>query len=105
MSKVRIYELAKKLNRHNKEVLDELLKLGIEGKTHSSSIEADVAEKITKALTAPGPAETEAAATKPVQKAAVRPGEERRPEFPKAAVKEHKAEAGKAQERKVVSEA
>lgn len=50
MSKVRIYELAKKLNRNNKEVLDELHKYGIEGKTHSSSIDADVAEKITKTL-------------------------------------------------------
>ena len=50
MSKVRIYELAKKLNRNNKEVLDELHKYGIEGKTHSSSIDADVAEKITQTL-------------------------------------------------------
>ncbi len=46
MSKVRIYDLAKQLNRHCKEVLDELARLGVEGKTHSSSIEADVAEKV-----------------------------------------------------------
>lgn len=50
MSKVRIYELAKKLNRNNKDILDELHKYGIEGKTHSSSIDADVAEKITRTL-------------------------------------------------------
>ncbi|HSB32452.1 MAG TPA: translation initiation factor IF-2 [Candidatus Sulfobium mesophilum] len=103
MSKVRIYELAKKLNRHNKEVLDELLKLGIEGKTHSSSIEADVAEKITKALTAPPPSATEAVAKKPVQKAAVK-AEEKMAEPQKVALKQ-KAEAGEAYEGKVASEA
>lgn len=103
MSKVRIYELAKKLNRHNKEVLDELLKLGIEGKTHSSSIEADVAEKITKALTAPPPSATEAVVKKPVQKAAVK-AEEKMAEPQKVALKQ-KAEAGEAYEGKVASEA
>lgn len=59
MSKVRIYELAKKLNRNNKDILDELHKYGIEGKTHSSSIDAEVAEKITRTLSGqkePGPA-------------------------------------------------
>ncbi|SPQ00666.1 translation initiation factor IF-2 [Candidatus Sulfobium mesophilum] len=103
MSKVRIYELAKKLNRHNKEVLDELLKLGIEGKTHSSSIEADVAEKITKALTAPPPSATDAVVKKPVQKAAVK-AEEKMAEPQKVALKQ-KAEAGEAYEGKVASEA
>lgn len=103
MSKVRIYELAKKLNRHNKEVLDELLKLGIEGKTHSSSIEADVAEKITKALTAPPPSATDAVVKKPVQKAAVK-AEEKVAEPQKVALKQ-KAEAGEAYEGKVASEA
>jgi translation initiation factor IF-2 len=39
MSKIRIYELAKKLHKSNKEILDELLKIGVEGKTHSSTIE------------------------------------------------------------------
>ncbi len=105
MSKVRIYELAKKLNRQNKEILDELLKLGIEGKTHSSSIEADIAERITKALTAPGPAEPKAEATKSIQETAGRPGEERMPGSPKAALKQQKAEAGKVQAKKGVSEA
>src|SRR5512139_2979866 len=103
MSKVRIYELAKKLNRHNKEVLDELLKLGIEGKTHSSSIEADVAEKITKALTAPPPSATDAVVKKPVQKAAVK-AEEKMAEPQKVALKQ-KAEAGEAYEGKIASEA
>ncbi len=47
MSKVRVYELAKKLNKQSKEILDVLAKLGIEGKTHTSSIEEDMAKKIT----------------------------------------------------------
>lgn len=46
MSKLRIYELAKKLGVSNKEVIAELSKLGILVKTHASSIETEVAEKI-----------------------------------------------------------
>ena len=55
MSKVRIYELAKQLNKSNKEIIDFLSDLGIEGKTHSSSIESAVAERVVKELTAPPP--------------------------------------------------
>jgi translation initiation factor IF-2 len=50
MSKVRIYELAKQLNRQSKEILDELSKLGIEGKTHTSGIEQEIADKVSKTL-------------------------------------------------------
>ncbi len=50
MSKIRIYELAKKLGVANKIILNELSKLGIEGKTHSSSIEPEVARKIETML-------------------------------------------------------
>jgi translation initiation factor IF-2 len=46
MSKLRIYELAKKLGVSHKEVIAELSKLGISVKTHASSIEAEVAKKI-----------------------------------------------------------
>jgi len=46
MSKTRIYELAKKIGVSTKVILSELLKLGIEGKTHTSSIETEVAQKI-----------------------------------------------------------
>jgi translation initiation factor IF-2 len=52
MGKVRIYELAKKLNRPSKEILDELARLSIRGKTHSSSIDDEVAEKIARVLSA-----------------------------------------------------
>ena len=46
MQKIRIYELAKKLNIPNKSIITELSKLGIEGKTHSSTIDPDIARKI-----------------------------------------------------------
>ncbi len=50
MVKIRIFELAKKLNKQSKEILEELSKIGITDKTHTSSIEEDIAEKIKKIL-------------------------------------------------------
>ncbi|MGD1076080.1 MAG: translation initiation factor IF-2 N-terminal domain-containing protein, partial [Thermodesulfovibrionales bacterium] len=46
MSKIRIYELAKKLDVGNKDIITTLSQLGIEGKTHSSSIDHEVAVKV-----------------------------------------------------------
>ncbi|MCL5024426.1 MAG: translation initiation factor IF-2, partial [Nitrospirae bacterium] len=46
MSKVRIYELAKKIGVSNKEVIAELAKLGVAVKTHASSIEPEVAGRV-----------------------------------------------------------
>ncbi len=46
MAKTRIYELSKRLGISNKEVLNELKKMGVEGKTHSSSIDDDLVKKI-----------------------------------------------------------
>lgn len=48
MSKIRIYELAKKLGVPNKIILNELSKIGIDGKTHSSNIEPELAQRIEK---------------------------------------------------------
>lgn len=50
MSKIRIYELAKKLDVSSKVVLNELSKLGIEGKTHTSGIEPEIAKTIEDTL-------------------------------------------------------
>jgi translation initiation factor IF-2 len=50
MSKIRIYELSKKIGVANKVVLGELSKLGMEGKIHSSSIETEIAQKIEDIL-------------------------------------------------------
>ena len=57
MPKVRIYELAKKLNKQSKEILDELARIGITGKAHTSSIEEDIATRITAALSLKSPKE------------------------------------------------
>jgi translation initiation factor IF-2 len=46
MSKLRIYELAKKIGVSNKEVMAELVKLGVAVKTHASGVEAEMAKKI-----------------------------------------------------------
>lgn len=46
MTKVRVYELAKKIGVSNKEVIGELARLGVSVKTHASSIEGDIAKKL-----------------------------------------------------------
>ena len=46
MSKKRLYEIAKELGKESKEVVARAKELGLEVKSHSSSVEADVAEKI-----------------------------------------------------------
>jgi translation initiation factor IF-2 len=50
MPKIRIYELAKKLGVTSKVIIIELSKLGIKGKTHTSSIEPKLAESIEAKL-------------------------------------------------------
>jgi translation initiation factor IF-2 len=50
MSKIRIYELAKQIGVSNKVILVELANLGVEGKTHSSSIETELAKRIKDIL-------------------------------------------------------
>ncbi len=50
MPNIRIYELAKRIGVTNKIILSELSKLGIEGKTHSSNIELELARKIEDLL-------------------------------------------------------
>jgi translation initiation factor IF-2 len=57
MPKVRIYELAKKLNKQSKDIIDELARIGIEGKTHTSGIEEDIAKKIADVFSPKPPRE------------------------------------------------
>ena len=53
MSKVRINDLARELEVKSKAVLDALAKVGVtEKKTHSSSLEAEEAERVRKYLLA-----------------------------------------------------
>jgi translation initiation factor IF-2 len=65
MSKVRIYDLAKQLNKNCKEILDELARFGVEGKTHSSSIEEETAEKVRQCFLSSITAAEKAVETKP----------------------------------------
>jgi translation initiation factor IF-2 len=50
MMKLRIYELARKLGVTSKVVISELSEVGIKGKTHTSSIEPELAETIKATL-------------------------------------------------------
>lgn len=82
MSKVRVYELAKRLNKNSKEILDELSRIGVEVKSHASGIDADIAERIIKTFSEVGVPE------KPPKKIS-------EPEKPAAAERTVKAPEGK----------
>ena len=45
MGKMKVYELAKKMGIKNSEMIEKLNKIGIEVKSHLSTIEEDVANK------------------------------------------------------------
>lgn len=47
MSKKRLYEIAKELGKESKEVVARAKELGIEVKSHASSVENEVAARIT----------------------------------------------------------
>lgn len=51
MKKIRIYEIAKELNVSAKEIISELNKLNIDVKSHMSSIEGDVIDKVYSVFT------------------------------------------------------
>ena len=72
MSKVRLYEIAKELGKESKEVVARAKELGLDVKSHSSSVEADASERIkssfTKAAAPQVPAEKPAAAQPSPQK-------------------------------------
>ena len=60
MAKTRIYELARALNMTNQALLDKLAAMGVEVKSHMSSLEEDMVEKVKQELFAgsSGPAAT-----------------------------------------------
>ena len=57
MNKIRVYELAKKLNKSNKELIAVLQELGVTVKSHSSSIDADIAQTVENLLSEPQPSQ------------------------------------------------
>ena len=50
MEKIKIHELAKKLKKSSKEIMEMASKLGIEIKSHLSTIEGEAANKIEKEM-------------------------------------------------------
>ena len=50
MAKIRIYELARALNMTNQALLERLAEMGIEVKSHMSSLEEDVVEKVKQEI-------------------------------------------------------
>ena len=51
MGKMKVHELAKELNLSSKELLEKIKSVGIEAKSHMSSLEENDVEKIRKAFT------------------------------------------------------
>ena len=51
MSKKRVYEIAKILNVGNKELIGKLKDMGVEVKSHSSSIDDETADRLIKLYT------------------------------------------------------
>ena len=74
LSKMRVYELAKILGKSNKELMKILEDLGVEVKTHMSSIENDVAQLVEDALTE-GPPQKDAKSDVPLEKTKIVLGE------------------------------
>jgi len=60
MAGMRIYELSKKINVTNKEIIAKLAGMGIKVKSHMSNIDDDVAEKLTGIFSKPERPKTEA---------------------------------------------
>ena len=52
MSKKRLYEIAKELGKESKEVVERAKELGLDVKSHSSSVETAEAEKIVASFSA-----------------------------------------------------
>jgi|GEM_PF-3869697 len=46
MGKIRIYELSRKIKVGNKEIIDELEKRGLRGKTHSSTLDPELVKSL-----------------------------------------------------------
>lgn len=104
MANVRVYELAKELEMSNHDLLEKLAGMGIEVKSHSSSLDADTAEKIRTALKNGGSstAAGEGAGVEAKPRKAAKPKEEAKPE-PKA--EPEPQEAAKAEEKPEAEEA
>ena len=113
MSKKRLYEIAKELGKESKEVVARAKELGLDVKSHSSSVEAAVAEQIAASFKPAAPkaeakpaaakASVEKKAEKPVSAKPVAAKEESKSATP-AAPKEEKVVAARPQSRNFKAE-
>ncbi len=92
MSKMRIYELSKEINVSNKDILKELEKMGITGKTHSSNIDGDTADILREIFAKPSKEEKPKKAEKPPEK------EKKKKELPRIPEKPDEEAKKKAEE-------
>ena len=88
MSKVRLYEIAKELGKESKEVVARAKELGLDVKSHSSSVEADAGERIKSSFKKA--AAPQATTEKP---AAAQPSPQKTPTKEAAPVKAEQPEA------------
>jgi translation initiation factor IF-2 len=105
MAKKRIYEIAKELGLPSKDVVAALEKLGVKGKTHSSSIEDDIAEKLLKSLKKAAPAKKKEPKKAKPAKAEAKPAKKAKPAKAEAKPVKAKAKPAKAEAKPVKAEA
>lgn len=74
MSKVRLYEIAKELGKESKEVVARAKELGLEVKSHSSSVEAEAGQRIRDSFGASKPAPEKVPVAQPVPEKAPQKG-------------------------------
>ena len=90
MSRIRLYEIAKELGKESKEVVARAKELGLEVKSHSSSVEEEASQRIKASF-----ATKEVAKPLPKKEAAVQPEPNKVAEKPAAPVQKEVASARK----------
>ena len=90
MSRIRLYEIAKELGKESKEVVARAKELGLEVKSHSSSVEEEAGQRIKASFAA-----KEVAKPLPEKEAAVQPTPKKVAEKPAAPVQKEAAPAKK----------
>ena len=90
MSRIRLYEIAKELGKESKEVVARAKELGLEVKSHSSSVEEEAGQRIKASF-----ATKEVAKPLPEKEAAVQPAPNKVAEKPAAPVQKEVAPAKK----------
>ena len=86
MSRIRLYEIAKELGKESKEVVARAKELGLEVKSHSSSVEEETSQRIKASF-----ATKEVAKSLPKKEAAVQPAPKKVAEKPAAPVQKEVA--------------